>query len=121
MADYIKRELAIEKIIDVSIWFEPEDEDANRACDAIRDYVEQIPAADVRENVRGEWIVRDNPGTGWYRITCSNCGEDVTSVVPTIGFMPNVKVLWDFCPNCGAQMVKKMYYPQVDGITPPVI
>ncbi len=53
---------------------------------------------------KGKWIIKDNPGTGWYRVTCSECGEDVTSVIPMIGFFPNAKALWDFCPNCGADM-----------------
>ncbi len=56
------------------------------------------------EKRRGQWIIRDNPGTGWYRITCSECGEDVTSTAPCIGFFPNVKVIWDYCPDCGARM-----------------
>lgn len=75
-------------------------ENANILADAVRKY----QTADVVERKRGKWIVKDNPGTGWYRITCSECGEDVTSVIPTIGFFPNVKPLWDFCPYCGADM-----------------
>ena len=54
----------------------------------------------------GRWIIKENPGTEWYGVTCSACGEDVSSVIPTIGFFPNVKALWDFCPNCGARMEK---------------
>lgn len=60
-----------------------------------------VDAVPVRH---GKWIVRDNPGTGWYRITCSECGEDVTSTAPCIGFFPNAKVSWDYCPYCGARM-----------------
>lgn len=52
----------------------------------------------------GRWIIKDNPKIRWYRVTCSECGEDVTSVIPLIGFFPNVKALWDFCPHCGAKM-----------------
>lgn len=52
----------------------------------------------------GHWIIKDNPGTGWYRVTCSECGEDVTSVAPVIGFFPKAKVIWDFCPECGTRM-----------------
>lgn len=52
----------------------------------------------------GRWIIKDNPKIRWYRVTCSECGEDVTSVIPLIGFFPNVKALWDFCPNCGCAM-----------------
>lgn len=53
---------------------------------------------------RGKWIIRDNPGTGWYRVTCSECGEDVTANAPCIGFFPNAKVIWNYCPECGADM-----------------
>lgn len=60
-----------------------------------------VDAVPVRH---GKWIIRDNPGTGWYRVTCSECGEDVTSTAPCIGFFPNAKVTWDYCPSCGARM-----------------
>ena len=49
------------------------------------------PAADVRENIKGEWLIE--PGDEWsnYRdyIVCSECGEygDIS---------------WDFCTNCGS-------------------
>ena len=65
--------------------------------------VKQMDAAQP-EWKRGKWIIKDNPGTGWYRVTCSECGEDVTSTAPCIGFYPNAKVTWDYCPNCGADM-----------------
>lgn len=58
----------------------------------------------IEERKTGKWIIKDNPGTGWYRVTCSECGEDVTSTAPCIGFYPNAKVTWDYCPNCGADM-----------------
>ena len=65
---------------------------------------ENLPPADVQPVRHGHWIIKDNPGTGWYSVTCSECGEDVTSVAPVIGFFPNARVTWDFCPNCGADM-----------------
>ena len=61
-----------------------------------------IKALEEPERKKGEWIIKDNPGTGWYRVTCSECGEDVTSTAPCIGFYPNAKVTWDYCPNCGS-------------------
>lgn len=64
-------------------------------------WFEHTDAVPVRH---GRWIIRDNPGTGWYRITCSECGEDVTSTAPCIGFFPNAKVIWNYCPDCGAKM-----------------
>lgn len=66
-----------------------------------RDETPTVDAVPVRH---GKWIIRDNPRTEWYRITCSECGEDVTSTAPCIGFFPNASVTWDYCPNCGAKM-----------------
>lgn len=60
--------------------------------------------ADVRENVHGHWVVKYAPDTHWYQVTCSHCGEDVTSSIPLIGFFPNVRPMWDYCPECGAMM-----------------
>ena len=68
----------------------------------ISNMVKDMPT--IEERKKGEWIIKDNPGTGWYRVTCSECGEDVTSTAPCIGFYPNAKVTWDYCPNCGADM-----------------
>ena len=65
-----------------------------------------LPSAQP-ERMRGTWIIKDNPGTGWYRVTCSECGEDVASTAPW--FYPNAKVTWDYCPNCGADMRGKQY------------
>lgn len=51
------------------------------------------PTADVRENIRGEWVYHTEPlaGSPYGHYTCSLCDE----------------MSWDesnFCPNCGAQM-----------------
>lgn len=67
-------------------------------------WVEVQPSVEAEPVRYGHWIIKDNPGTGWYRVTCSQCGEDVTSVAPVIGFFPKAKVIWDFCPECGARM-----------------
>ena len=63
-----------------------------------------IESAPTVEPKHGHWIIRDIPGTYFYQITCSECSEDVTSSAPCIGFLPNAKVLWDYCPYCGAKM-----------------
>ena len=69
-------------------------------------WIENAPTVEAEPVRHGKWIIRYNPGTEWYRITCSVCDEDVTSTAPCIGFFPNVKVLWDYCPNCGCRMDK---------------
>lgn len=53
--------------------------------------VDEIPTADVRENVKGKWIKKK--GSLWSLATCSVCGE-----LSVEGDKP-------FCPNCGAQMI----------------
>lgn len=57
-------------------------------CIPLKD-LDDFPAADVRENVRGEWIYKDG------KTCCSKC------------FSP-YGVRYDgennFCPNCGADM-----------------
>ena len=68
----------------------------------IKDTIARQPTVDPVKH--GHWIIRDIPGTYFYQITCSECSEDVTSSAPCIGFLPNAKVLWDYCPNCGAKM-----------------
>ena len=70
----------------------------------IRDAFMALPTVDAAPVKHGWWIIKDNPGTGWYRVTCSGCGEDVTSTIPMIGFFPNCKATWDYCPYCGAKM-----------------
>ena len=51
--------------------------------------IDDIPIADVRENVRGKWLRPSN--SLWKIADCSVCG--ITSVEAE-----------NFCPNCGADM-----------------
>lgn len=51
------------------------------------------PTADVRENVRGEWLSGDCMGA-----SCSKCGEYFS--FRTFSEVHN----FNFCPNCGADM-----------------
>ena len=72
-----------------------------RERDDIVNALEYAPSAQPKT---GKWIIEDNPRNEWYRVTCSECGEDVTSTAPCIEFPPNAKVTWDYCPYCGAKM-----------------
>ena len=57
------------------------------------DAVVDMPTAEVREVVRGEWIVCDaKPPTWWYE--CSVCGS-----------AGNIN--YHYCPNCWAEMKEK--------------
>ena len=57
--------------------------------------LEQIPTADVRENVKGEWKREVLGSTGGYGTTvmyqCSTCERMSISE-------------YNYCPNCGADM-----------------
>lgn len=58
---------------------------------------DEIPSANVRENVHGEWIMLDEcSNSGYY---CSNCHKKVVKE----GWSETVKKI-KFCPNCGADM-----------------
>lgn len=63
--------------------------------------IRDLPSAQPEQKV-GKWIIKYDSSSGWYRVTCSECGEDVTSEIRLIGFIPNYKALWDYCPYCGS-------------------
>lgn len=62
--------------------------------------VKEQPTADVRENVRGEWI-EDKKTEEEYQLMftkvwkCSRCGEQQCRLIAS-----------NFCPNCGAEMIR---------------
>lgn len=97
--DLIRRQDAIYYVKQATIG----ETDVMKAWVKAQTHLMRLPSAQP-ERERGKWIIKDNPGTGWYRVTCSECGEDVTSTAPCIGFYPNAKVIWDYCPDCGADM-----------------
>lgn len=54
------------------------------------------------ERKKGKWLL-DNKSVYEKRFACSECHE--SEVVPTIGFT-KYEPIWDFCPNCGAEMTE---------------
>lgn len=80
MDDYISRQAARD-------WFR---NDWDGLVSTVFFGIENIPPADVRENVKGKWIKKK--GSLWTLATCSVCGE-----LSVEGDKP-------FCPNCGAEM-----------------
>ena len=68
-------------------------------------FVDSLPSADVRENVRGNWIEKeviddrkDAKIPQWQQAQCSICGKWNTT--PYMYYFDE----FDFCPNCGADM-----------------
>ena len=61
-----------------------------------QELIREIPAADVRPVVRGEWILYDSPHTDCK--CCSNCKWIVA---------PSEADIFAFCPNCGADMKER--------------
>lgn len=64
----------------------------------IMEILTAMPTADVVEVVHGEWIEQDDAWDGVY-YECSVCKEAFTLIdgTPTDN-------LYNFCPNCGADM-----------------
>lgn len=68
--------------------------------------IDTQPTADVRENIRGEWIVvvdkteiydKEGVKTWATLFQCNQCGFVLNAVEGHIG-------QYNFCPNCGADM-----------------
>ena len=57
----------------------------------IEEKIDEMPSADIRENVHGKWI-RTNPLTD--TLECSLCGMQI----------PVPEMCSPFCPLCGADM-----------------
>lgn len=88
VADYIDREQAIDTVnrcTEVFVNNLPTMVDK----ETVMHMLSEVPSADVRENVRGEWLEADDEDPCYYR--CSICGR-------------MVDVICNFCPNCGADM-----------------
>ncbi|MBP5720439.1 MAG: hypothetical protein J6W82_05185 [Bacteroidales bacterium] len=109
MSDYISREASLRYLNDIWLTATPDGRTAeedkpiavarcmglNDAMDAIK----SIPAADVREVVRGKWLFdcerQMHDGWTYRQYHCTVCGFQM------VGGIHN------FCPNCGADMKEK--------------
>lgn len=86
MTDYIERDL----------WQSLPDDLPYKA--SVRRVLMQAPAADVRPVVRGEWVPLEHSTVHTY---CSSCRRVWSNI-----FQPTI---WNFCPNCGAEMARNRY------------
>lgn len=100
MKEYIEKEKAIE-----AAWhnyYPSIDHYTVSVKCATRKDIEEIPAADVREVVRGEWIEKDLepifPGMDEHPILgCSKCDFQIYD-------LGTVRERYNYCPHCGAYM-----------------
>lgn len=98
MADFISREAAIAKIkngqcrkcSDIGLC-------GNCAVLIALKILDTIPAADVRENVPGEWKYVEGGELATDGYYCTACGKGFHVHVPYFAE-------FNFCPNCGAVM-----------------
>ena len=90
MAEYVKREYAIDAVLDV-YYNTP---DINLSCEKFETAIFKIPAADVAPVRHGCWerVIPSKSAAKWStKVSCSNCHS--------AGYAHH-----KYCPNCGAKM-----------------
>lgn len=93
MSDYIKREDAIEIIARHDYTDGTINVFSGRFVNGL---ISAIPSADVRENVKGKWILHiDDLFPEESTMECNQCHEHQPVTIDD-----------NFCPNCGAQMIR---------------
>lgn len=103
MAEYIEREFAIKQ-------FEEWVGESKYAWEkSVKRKLQQIPAADVRPERHGEWIVDDvesSDGTyaAYIEAHCSQCNFALGFENGEYGWYIGDRIPFDYCPNCGAKM-----------------
>lgn len=134
MNDYISRQAVLDLIYEQQAFYENERKESEdygsemecvgslNALTAMEDGLSDIPAANVRPVVYGEWVWSEewdnHPEThsceliscGWY---CSECGielgEYLTKATGEYIYLDDdyEKPKLKYCPHCGAYLVKK--------------
>ena len=107
VAEYIKREDAIKLIFkQFHMYFEvpclPRDEAIQRQVCAVRDKINEIPAADVAPVRHGHWIMKKTSAGASYTV-CSHCNASVKYNDEYGTVVMNLKGA-NYCPNYGAKM-----------------
>lgn len=93
MAEYIKREAAIDAVM--AVYVRTAGYKARERVLETREAIQKLPAADVAPVVHGHFV-HDGPrfagGVDWWH--CSSCGR----------LASGVETRFDYCPWCGARM-----------------
>ena len=69
-----------------------------------KEIIEELPTADVRENVKGEWFAFDIDSERYDEIKCSVCRKAFIVDAQRYCDIGFIKDDLNFCPNCGADM-----------------
>ena len=75
-------------------------------------------SADVRENVKGEWIYLGLDVAGEYMYQCSHCKAIIYEPEFLINY-DKAQLLgnrFNYCPNCGADMRSRLRGTEIDGM-----
>ena len=96
MADYIKRSDALELARE---YYTPALREEAVPVKAIRN----IPSADVSEVKHGEWKLKYEQN-GWSEEPCAECSECGEDFILGEMDMDDIRNLFLYCPNCGADM-----------------
>lgn len=93
MNDYISRQAVIQLALDGKIISTDMEK-------CVRDFINELPAADVQPIKRGRWFLR---GGNWC---CSACNrKTLLTLESNVGGCKEYgTVKTDYCPNCGADM-----------------
>ena len=92
MDEYIKREYAVDAILDVYC----DTPDIDLSCEKFEAAIRKIQAADVVPVRHGRWVLDEKR----YVVYCSECSEPVS-------YYPNIRDVREenhYCPNCGCRM-----------------
>ena len=102
MAEYISRQKAIEAIMDLPNCPNGYSDTYDKEC--IIGTLDEVPTADVRENVHAKWEqcevfgIDESTIDEWQSEFCPNCKTYLTTPYMYSFHRHN------FCPNCGAEM-----------------
>ena len=89
MAEYIKKEYAVDAVLDVYC----DTPDINLSCEKFEAAILKIQAADVAPVRHGRWEEASD-GDG---IVCPSCRTDFCTIIYDTEH-------FNYCPNCGAKM-----------------
>ena len=90
MAEYVKREYAVDAVLDVYC----DTPDVDLSCEKFEAAIRKIQAADVAPVRHGRWL--DGK--------CTVCGWEEPDVCTWLGYDSEAWIETQYCPNCGAIM-----------------